>query len=42
LFASIGIFLIYYAAKPFIYHLTPLTVPPGTLKAINKLERAFL
>jgi hypothetical protein len=25
-----------------IYYLTPLVVPPGTQKFINKLERAFL
>jgi hypothetical protein len=25
-----------------IYHVTPLSIPPGTLKFINKLERAFL
>jgi mannosylglycoprotein endo-beta-mannosidase len=25
-----------------IYHLTPLTVPPGTLNYINKIERAFV
>jgi hypothetical protein len=25
-----------------IYHLTPLTIPSGTLKYINKLERAFI
>jgi hypothetical protein len=29
-------------ASQAIYHLTPLSVPPGTLKAINKLERAFV
>jgi hypothetical protein len=25
-----------------IYHFTPLSIPPGTLKFINKLERAYL
>jgi hypothetical protein len=29
-------------ASQVIYHLTPLTVPPGTLNYINKLERAFV
>jgi hypothetical protein len=29
-------------ASQAIYHLTPLSIPPGTLKFINKLERAFL
>jgi hypothetical protein len=25
-----------------IYHLTPLSIPPGTIKFINKIQRAFL
>jgi hypothetical protein len=25
-----------------IYHLTPLSIPPGTMQYINKLERAFV
>jgi hypothetical protein len=25
-----------------IYHLTPLCIPPGTIKFINKIQRAFL
>ena len=25
-----------------VYHITPLTIPPGLLKSINKIERAFL
>jgi hypothetical protein len=29
-------------ASQAIYHLTPLTIPLGTLKYINKLERIFL
>jgi hypothetical protein len=29
-------------ASQAIYHLTPLFIPPGTLKFINKLERAFV
>jgi hypothetical protein len=29
-------------ASQAIYHLTPLAVPPDTLKYINKLERAFV
>jgi hypothetical protein len=29
-------------ASQAIYHLTPLSIPPGTLKYINKLERAFV
>jgi hypothetical protein len=29
-------------ASQAIYYLTPLALPPGTLKFINKLERAFL
>jgi hypothetical protein len=29
-------------ASQAIYHLTPITIPPGTLKYINKLERAFV
>jgi hypothetical protein len=29
-------------ASQAIYHLTPLTIPTGTLKYINKLERAFV
>jgi hypothetical protein len=29
-------------ASQAIYHLTPLAIPPGTLKFINKVERAFL
>jgi hypothetical protein len=29
-------------ASQAIYHLTPLSIPPGTLKYINKLERAFI
>jgi hypothetical protein len=29
-------------ASQAIYHLTPLTIPPVTLKYINKLERAFV
>jgi hypothetical protein len=29
-------------ASQAIYHIAPLSIPPGTLKFINKLERAFL
>jgi hypothetical protein len=29
-------------ASQAIYHLIPLALPPGTLKYINKLERAFV
>jgi mannosylglycoprotein endo-beta-mannosidase len=29
-------------ASQAIYHLTPLAIPPGTLKYINKVEHAFL
>jgi hypothetical protein len=29
-------------ASQAIYHLTPLSIPPGTLKFINKLERGFV
>jgi hypothetical protein len=29
-------------ASQAIYHLTPLTIPPGTLQYIDKLERAFV
>jgi hypothetical protein len=29
-------------ASQAIYHLTPLNIPSGTLKYINKVERAFL
>jgi hypothetical protein len=29
-------------ASQAIYYLTPLSIPPGTLKFINKIERAFL
>jgi hypothetical protein len=29
-------------ASQAIYHLTPLNIPPGTLKYINKVERDFL
>jgi hypothetical protein len=29
-------------ASQAIYHLTSLTIPPGTLQFINKLERAFV
>jgi hypothetical protein len=29
-------------ASQAIYHLTPLGITPGTLKYINKVERAFL
>jgi hypothetical protein len=29
-------------ASQAIYHLTPLTIPMGTLKYINKLEQAFV
>jgi hypothetical protein len=29
-------------ASQAIYHLTPLNIPPGTLKYINKVKRAFL
>jgi hypothetical protein len=29
-------------ASQAIYHITPLAIPPGTLKFINKLERAFV
>jgi hypothetical protein len=29
-------------ASQAIYHVTPLTIPPGTLKYINKIERAFI
>jgi hypothetical protein len=29
-------------ASQAIYHLTPLSVPPGTLKFINKIERAYV
>jgi hypothetical protein len=29
-------------ASQAIYHLTPLAIPPGTLKQINKLQRAFV
>jgi hypothetical protein len=29
-------------ASQAIYYLTPLAMPPGTMKFINKIERAFL
>jgi hypothetical protein len=29
-------------ASQAIYHLTPLSIPPGTLKYINEMEHAFL
>jgi hypothetical protein len=29
-------------ASQAIYHLTPLSIPPGTMKFINKLERGFV
>jgi hypothetical protein len=29
-------------ASQAIYHLTPLSIPPGTLKFINKLEQGFV
>ena len=29
-------------ASQAIYYLTPLAIPPGTIKSINKLERAIL
>jgi hypothetical protein len=29
-------------ASQAIYYLTPLYIPPGTLKFINKIEHAFL
>jgi hypothetical protein len=31
-----------FIASQEIYHLTPLSIPLGTLKYINKVERAFL
>jgi hypothetical protein len=32
----------YFLASQAIYHLTPLNIPLGILKYINKVERSFL